>query len=450
MKKLFFGVFLGLIFILSFKLDSFADAANTFYVRGYNGTTSNPTDPRSLNFNGVSGAKYCIYISSGPNQLGGYTYYLASNVSTTIPYAYVNLDNGQTTSYNMSFTSIAGTDYYRSSSSIDAYINVTSNIPIFSSIDKISYYLGTGDNSEALNKDSLPFDTVGSSSSIPTPVVNWVLNSDGSLSRTLQFTNAQLPQNPNIRMGLQLIVHWASVDNISMSYSNQSAGLLTTGYQVFYDNAVSQDGVAMGYPLPESVSDMKPCPQSINFLTDTNSVALFNSFLSENPVSERSITYSPDGISSFANSFRTHLGDIDFEYNVPYVSCRYYYKSADGSDLNYGGWTNTYPKLPSQGAVLTVDKRTGRVIVPINDGTVNEGFDSDGNVIFDHGVDIDVPDNVDFSKVNLSLQSIMSVLGEYPGFLAFLFPYLPDWIPQLLGISLGILFVVGLFRIILK
>ena len=111
-----------------------------------------------------------------------------------------------------------------------------------------------------------------------------------------------------------------------MSYSNQSASALGTGYAVYYDNAVSQDGVPMGYPLPDTVSDMKPCPQEINFITDTNSIALFNSFLTEHPVSERTISYSPDGISSFANSFRTHLGDIDFAYNVPYVSCRYYYK----------------------------------------------------------------------------------------------------------------------------
>ena len=400
MKKYLFGIFLGLIFILSFKLDSFADGANTFYVHGYNGTTSNPTDPRALNFNGVSGARYCLYIESGPNQLGAYTYYLASNVQTQISYAYVNLDNGQITSYNCSFTTISGYDFYRSSSSVNAYINVTSNIPIFSSKNNVTYYLGTGDNSEALNRDSLPFDTVSGSDSIPTPIVNWALNSDGSVSRTLQFTNGQLPANPNIRMGLQLIVHWASVDNISMSYANQSASALGTGYAVYYDNAVSQDGVAMGYPLPDSVANMHACPSEINFITDSNSISLFNSFLTEHPVNSRTITYSPDGISSFANAFRTHLGNIDFAYNVPYVSCRYYYKSPDGTDLIYGGWTNTYPKLPSQGAVLSINKQNGQVIVPINDGTVNQGFDINDDPIFDNGTSAISPDLVDFTKLN--------------------------------------------------
>lgn len=450
MKKYFFGFVLALFFILSYKLDSFADGAYTFYVRGYNGSVDNPRSPFSLNFNGVSGASYCLFISSGPNANGAYYYDLCTNVSTPIPYAIVDLTNGNTTSSNLGFYSVSGYTFFKSSSLSGMYINVTSNIPIFNSLEKVNYYLATGDNSQAENKDSLPFDTVGSSSSIPTPVVNWALNSDGGISRTLQFTNAQLPQNPNIRMGLQLIVHWASVDNISMSYANQSANFLGTGYAVYYDNALSQDGQSMGYPLPESVSDMKPCPAQIDFITDSNSIELFNNFLVSHPVSERTITYSPSGISSFADSFRSHLGNIDFEYNVPYVSCRYYYKSVDGSDLNYGGWTSTYPKLPSQGAVLSVNKQTGEITVPINDGTFNQGTDINGNTIFDNGTTIESPDLVNFDDLNNSVHNMFSYLGQFPSFLAYLFPFLPSWIPILLASIIGTLLVIGLVRIILK
>ena len=277
MKKFLFGIFLSLIFMLSVKLDSFADGSYTFYVRGYNGSVDSPRSPRSLNFNGVSGALYCLVVNSGPDANGAYTYQLCSNVVTSIEFANVDLTNGNISSSTLGFTSVSGFDFYKSSSLSGVYVNVTSNIPIFSSLSKVEYYLGTGDTSEAENRDSLPFDSVLGSDTIPTPIVNWALNSDGSVSRTLQFTNGQLPANPNIRMGLQLIVHWASVDNISMSYANQSASALGTGYAVYYDNAVSQDGVAMGYPLPSSVSEMHACPSEINFITDSNSFSLFKS-----------------------------------------------------------------------------------------------------------------------------------------------------------------------------
>lgn len=462
MKKFLFGIFLGLIFILSVKLDSFASGGNTFYFGGkiahelgvstypirYNCNISSPYTTSNL----------CIYVSGYTNEpnynlpQAGYNFY--SNANISFDWIRINLETNEQATGSKSFSKADKVDgiqyYYSSKANLYNLMDFYSSIPIFENLSDVYYYLGSGDVSNAVNKDSLPFDSVVGSSSIPTPVVNWALNSDGSLSRTLQFTNAQLPQNPNIRMGLQLIVHWASVDNISMSYANQSANFLGTGYAVYYDNALSQDGQSMGYPLPESVSDMKPCPAQIDFLTDSHSIELFNNFLVAHPVSERTITYSPSGISSFADSFRSHLGNIDFAYNVPFVSCRFYYKSVDGSDLNYGGWTTTYPKLPSQGAVLSINKQNGQITVPINDGTFNQGTDINGNPIFDNGTTIQSPDLVNFDDLNNSVHNLFSYLGQFPSFLAYLFPFLPSWIPILLASIIGTLLVIGLVRIILK
>lgn len=449
MKKYLLGIFFCLILILSYKTDSFADGnTNTFYIDGRRTTEVHIR----YNFNGVVGERYCVVITHRSDQAypwdrDNYTVYSSSN--TGITGNMINLSNGSTTSMNFGF-SFADAGFYSCTTSFEALGDLTSTIPLFESVSAARSYIYDGDISDAVNKESLPFDSVSGSSDIPTPVCNWVLNEDGSLSRTLQFTNAQLPQNPNIRMGLQLIVHWASVDNITMSYSNQSANFLGTGYSVFYDNALSQEGVPMGYPLPSSVSDMKPCPSQIDFLTDSNSIALFNSFLSSHPVSERSISYSPGGISSFADSFRSHLGDIDFPYNVPYVSARYYYKSPDGSDLRYGGWTSTYPKLPAQGAVLSINKQTGEITVPFNEGTFNQGTDIDGNPIFDNGTTIVGPDMVNFDDLNNSVESLFSYIGQFPSFLSRLFPFLPSWVPVFLASIIGITLVVGIVRIILK
>lgn len=462
MKKYFFGFILGLFFILSYKVDSFAASGNTFYFGGkISHELGVSTYPIRYNCNITSPyttENICIYVSgysTEPNyNLPQANYNFYSNANISFNWVRINLETNEQATGSASFSKAEKVDgiqyYYCSKANFYNLMDFYSSIPIFDSLEQVHYYLGTGDVSGAVNKDYLPFDSVGGSSSIPTPVVNWALNSDGSLSRTLQFTNAQLPANPNIRMGLQLIVHWASVDNISMSYSNQSAGMLSTGYSVFYDNALSQEGVPMGYPLPESVSDMRPCPSEINFITDSNSIALFNSFLSSHPVSERTITYSPSGISSFAESFRSHLGNIDFAYNVPYVSCRYYYKSADGSDLNYGGWTNTYPKLPAQGAVLSINKQNGQITVPVNDGTVNQGYDINDNPIFDNGTVIESPELVNFDDLNNSVHNLFGYLGQFPSFLAYLFPFLPSWIPILLASVIGTLIVIGVIRIVLK
>lgn len=468
MKKYLFGIFLGLIFILSFKLDSFADGFTGFYVYGDSGTDEHHTETRiTFNTSGLDDdLKFCAVgsVISGNQRIDQIFCNRQVSVPITVNYRYWERNGDIWTPHNTVVSSIANFQsdtvnnhhcyFYIISYSLA--VNTECNIPLYTNRGAAAEYvtsLGSGYDTSLggpVNENDLPFGSVSASESIPTPVVNWALNSDGSLSRTLQFTNAQLPANPNIRMGLQLIVHWASIDNISMSYANQSASALGTGYSVFYDNALSQEGVSMGYPLPSNSSSMVACPSEINFITNTDSIALFNSFLTYHPVSERTITYSPSGISSFAEAFRSHLGDIDFPYNVPYVSCRYYYPSSDGTTLNYGGWTNTYPKLPAQGAVLSINKQNGQIFVPVNDGTVNQGYDINDNPIFDNGTVIESPELVNFDDLNNSVHNLFGYLGQFPSFLAYLFPFLPSWIPILLASVIGTLIVIGVIRIVLK
>lgn len=460
MKKYLIGIFLGLIFILSFKLDSFA-YQNTNCNFSYSWLYDNGEFIATYNYNFLNtddNFRVCIVISD--NQ-GTASAVICNTNSFSCDYSREVHYSDDTYSGNSSSGTINSNNYaslgngvFRCGDRFNYYSDqngsLSANVYVFNSYSEGVNYLSSGVYDSAINKDSMPFDSYDGSESIPTPVVNWVLKSDGTLSRTLQFTNAQLPMNPNIRMGLELRVHWASVDNITMSYSNQSASALGTGYSVFYDNALSQDGSPMGYDLPNSVSGFKPCPSEIDFITNTDSIALFNSFLTVHPVSERTITYSPSSISSFANAFRSHLGVISFEYNVPYVSCRYYYRTPDGNSLIYGGWTNTYPKLPSQGAVLSINKQNGQVIVPINAGTVNQGYDVNDNPIFDNSTVIESPDLVNFDDLNNSVHNMFSYLGQFPSFLAYLFPFLPSWIPILLASIIGTLLVIGLVRIILK
>lgn len=468
MKKYFFGILIALIFILSYKTDSFADGFTGFSIYGDSGTDEHHSSTRiTFNASGLDDdLKFCCVgsIISGNLTIDQVFCNKEVDVPITISRSYWERDGNIWTPHTSVVSSIAHfsgdtINNHRCYVYIHSYImqvNCESSVPVYTNRAAGAEYVTSlsSDYETSLggpaNVDQLGFGSVEGSSSIPTPVVNWVLNDDGSLSRTLQFSNAQLPQNPNIRMGLQLIVHWASIDNITMSYANQSASALGTGYQVFYDNALSQDGLPMGYPLPANVSQFKPCPSEINFLTNSESVTLFNNFLVSHPVSERIINYSPSGISSFADSFRNHLGDINFPYNVPYVSARYYYMTSDGTGLIFGGWTNTYPKLPSQGAVLSINKQNGQIYVPVNDGTFNEGTDIDGNPIFDNGTTIVSPDLVNFDDLNNSVESLFSYLGQFPSFLSRLFPFLPSWVPIFLASIIGITLVVGIVRIILK
>lgn len=492
MKKLclfILPIFLFVSFFSFCKLDSFALVTVEPLVDGFNEGLLR-YDFR-LNGNLYTDS-YDISEYSAYNRTGICCYYIDSPTSyterwafcnvfdllngirnTSEPFAYVHYtsirlsDDHVSSDENQTWTSFDPT-YFGMIRTVTTNIIFTTDFPVFSSKDTcIDYYrYGLLDDdsvrygSEYLSNvsfDNIVYDPL----QIPAPHVEWVADSNGDFTHQLHFLNNGYfgEHNTQLNYGLLLSMHWLSVNDAVISLA-QNQGMYTR-YQFTASNFCLSDQVDI-YKMPNGPFDFNDysCPPYLNLDTVPLSVNAFNQLLSDYPINSRNFTSSSNQSNAnfVLNTIKTNLSSVSYKLNCPIVSCQYFVIDEDGNFLK-GPITKINIKYPNPsyfadtGAPLGYDQSENQTWNPETDAPINQPTVINPPSAPSPGPQspVQIPDYSDVDATDLvnNMNSLFSMVGQVPSFIAQLFSFLPEWLIIFIAVSIGIVVAIGVVKLFL-
>ena len=287
-------------------------------------------------------------------------------------------------------------------------------------------------------------------SDIPAPEFRVVFNSDGSIKHSIEFTNQIYNSREHGVYGLVLSVAWASVDDITIKKTGNS---LKTSYSVFYESFDTAELFPI-YNMPTTVDQIVRCPAFVNFDTNENSLSAFNNLLTHYPVSERTINANWLEVgSTFQNKFEDMLEEPSCLYNTPIFSCYYYRQMSDGK-YYYGPSSTGSFNFPVSGTQWYIDNGGLGNLVPDKDSTGYDGGFSGSGPGWDTSYGNTDPLLQNLSNLNTgdliqNLNSIFSLMREFPSFLTAIIGFLPAWLMTFIAVAIALLIAAGLIKMLL-
>lgn len=494
MKKLclfILSIFLS-VFISSFlNLDSYALTTVEPLINGFSNAELRYMYLFSSNYYNVS---YNISENSAYNRYGIVCYYVSSFDSGSIeqwcfanvfdllnaiptsqePFAYVEYetirvsDNYVDSSSNLTWKNLGSSNGYGTYLNLNVNVAFTTDFPVFSDRTSAINYYRYG----LLDEDSVRYgseyisntnfnDIVYDPLQIPAPHVEWVSDSNGDFTHQLHFLNNGYfgEHNTQLYYGLLLSMHWLSVNDASISIANQQG--VYTRYQFTASNFCLSDQVDI-YKMPTGPFNFNDyaCPPYLNLDTVSLSVNAFNQLLSDYPINSRNfVSSSNQSNANFVlNTIKGNLSNISYKLNCPIVSCQYFVIDEQGNFLK-GPITKINIKYPNPsyfadtGAPLGYDQSENQTWNPETDTPINQPTVINPPSAPNPGPQspIQIPDYSDVDATDLvnNMNSLFSMVGQIPSFIAQLFSFLPEWLIIFIAVSIGIVVAIGVVKLFL-
>lgn len=325
------------------------------------------------------------------------------------------------------------------------------NLPIFSSKDAASNYILTGDDTGNLNTPPAPeFDPFSADydDDVPVPQVITKFNVvAGVTTPIICFTNGSTDYN------VVVYGRWNSINDITLRQEK-----LRWVYD--YSSLVHGD-----LECWVSDDDNRTSRENFDFFSDSHFTDTYLAFLLKYPLAERNITNDPTlfekltGYNEALHNFTDlYMNLPNNAYSKPDFFFRYYYRD-DEQNIHYSRWAHlTFPLIPpgENGFKTTTDQLwkgnldyqvANKPLTSEEVLDVDTYFDSDQTKynIMNNQQSYDL-DEIDWTMSLSNLQSITSVFGQMPAFVATVFSCYPAWMVQLIGATITILCALAIYH----
>lgn len=319
--------------------------------------------------------------------------------------------------------------------------------------------------------DILAIDT---SSMIP------LINSDGSLIQPEEFDPFSTEYDEDVPVP-QIITKYNVIAGITtpiISFTNGSSDYNISVYARWnsinditlrrellhwvYDYAAIIQGDLQCWVSDE---DNHKSNQNFDFFNDSDFWSTYTAFLNKFPLADRYITNDPTlfekltGYKAALFDFTDNYMNLpNNAYSKPEFFIRYYYKD-DNQQIHYGRWAHiTFPLIPSgqNGFTTTIDQLwKGNLDYQVSNKPLTTEEVLDSNTYFDQDQTkyniINNQQSLDYDEINWNmsienLQSMTSIFGQMPAFVATVFSCYPSWMVQLIGATITILCALAIYH----
>lgn len=214
-----------------------------------------------------------------------------------------------------------------------------------------------------------------------------------------------------------------------------------------------------------SDEDNRTSRENFDFFSDPHFTDTYQAFLLKYPLAERNITNDPSlfekltGYNEALHNFtELYMNLPNNAYSKPDFFFRYYYRDEE-QNIHYSRWAHlTFPLIPpgENGFKTTTDQLwKGNLDYQIANKPltseevldVDTYFDTDQTKynIMNNQQSYDL-DQIDWTMSLSNLQSITSVFGQMPAFVATVFSCYPAWMVQLIGATITILCALAIYH----
>lgn len=214
-----------------------------------------------------------------------------------------------------------------------------------------------------------------------------------------------------------------------------------------------------------SDEDNRTSRENFDFFSDPHFTDTYQSFLLKYPLADRNIMNDPTlfekltGYNEALHNFtELYMNLPNNAYSKPDFFFRYYYRDEE-QNIHYSRWAHlTFPLIPpgENGFKTTTDQLwKGNLDYQISNKPltseevldVDTYFDSDQTKynIMNNQQSYDL-DEIDWTMSLSNLQSITSVFGQMPAFVATVFSCYPAWMVQLIGATITILCALAIYH----
>lgn len=325
------------------------------------------------------------------------------------------------------------------------------NLPIFATKEAAFNYLQTGDDTGNLNTPPVPeFDPFSAEydDDVPVPQVITKFNVvAGVTTPIISFTNGSTDYN------VVIYGRWNSINDITLRQEK---------LRWVYDYSSLIHGDLECWVSDE---DNRTSRENFDFFSDPHFTDTYQAFLLKYPLVERNITNDPTLFEkltgyneAFHNFTELYMNLPNNAYSKPDFFFRYYYRDEE-QNIHYSRWAHlTFPLIPpgENGFKTTTDQLwKGNLDYQIANKPltseevldVDTYFDSDQTKynIMNNQQSYDL-DEIDWTMSLSNLQSITSVFGQMPAFVATVFSCYPAWMVQLIGATITILCALAIYH----
>ena len=329
--------------------------------------------------------------------------------------------------------------------------SVTTNVPIFSTLEEAQNYIVTGDDTGNLNVPPAPeFDPFSSDydDDVPVPQVITKFNViAGVTTPVISFTNGSTDYN------VVIYGRWNSINDVTLRQEK---------LRWVYDYSSLIHGDLECWVSDE---DNRTSRENFDFFSDPHFTDTYQAFLLKYPLAERNITNDPTlfekltGYNEALHNFtELYMNLPNNAYSKPDFFFRYYYRD-DAQNIHYSRWAHlTFPLIPpgENGFKTTTDQLwkgnldyqvANKPLTSEEVLDVDTYFDSDQTKynIMNNQQSYDL-DEIDWTMSLSNLQSITSVFGQMPAFVATVFSCYPAWMVQLIGATITILCALAIYH----
>lgn len=214
-----------------------------------------------------------------------------------------------------------------------------------------------------------------------------------------------------------------------------------------------------------SDEDNRTSRENFDFFSDPHFTDTYQAFLLKYPLSERNITNDPTlfekltGYNEALHNFtELYMNLPNNAYSKPDFFFRYYYRD-EAQNIHYSRWAHlTFPLIPpgENGFKTTTDQLwkgnldyqvANKPLTSEEVLDVDTYFDTDQTKynIMNNQQSYDL-DEIDWTMSLSNLQSITSVFGQMPAFVATVFSCYPAWMVQLVGATITILCALAIYH----